>query len=724
MFRSILPLVCCSILAVAAQQTSALIDALAEVQALQSSLRTNADPVTIAVRLRTLHADTAALGLTMNPPPAGTPTRDALSAYAAEMRAALEQAERNRPGSVFQQGRIEVTVSATTPTLDEEDYRLRNLPKTADALNLIPGVSIQKIGNRNERGVYVRGFDFRQVPLYMDGIPVYVPYDGYVDLDRFLTYDVSEIQVSKGFTSPLFGPNALGGAINMISKAPNKPFNLDLGTGYASGDQVHGFANVGARFRKFWLQGGFATLQSDTFPLSGNFRLTALQPDRDRRNAWQSDSKGRVRFAWTPKEGDQYTFTYAKQTGEKGNPPYAGTDAAVRPRFWRWPQWDKESFYFIGDKKLGETGYVRARLFYDKFNNLLRAYDNANYNSQTLASSFTSPYDDDTYGTSSEAGIKLGNRHNFRGSFYFKDDTHREGNLGEPLRTFRDQSLSIGAQDTIQLTSKASVIAGFSADRLDVLNAQNLTAGVVTPFPVNTLWAFNPQMGAYYALSASSKLHATYAHKTRLPTIKDRYSYRLGQAIPNPDLRPERSDNFEIGVTQTLGSRTFVEASLFRSNVSDSTQRFFVQPNVFQLRNLGQARYQGGELGFRTMPLRFLQWTANYTYLSRRNQTQPNVIQLDTPRHKTYSMLTFRPGARVTAFADFAYEGGRWNANDSGRVQRAPSFGVFGLGATARLYREVELQTGVNNLGDRNYFLWEGYPEAGRNYFVNLRYRF
>src|SRR5262249_5580551 len=154
---------------------------------------------------------------------------------------------------------------------------------------------------------------------------VYVPYDGYVDLDRFLDYDVSEIQVAKGFTSPLYGPNAVGGAINMISKAPTSKLNIDLGTGYASGDQVHGFVNAGTRFRNWWAQGGFAWLSSDTYPLSENFLLTPLQPDRDRRNAYQTDKKGRMRLAWTPNEKDQYTFTYAKQTGEKGNPPYAGT---------------------------------------------------------------------------------------------------------------------------------------------------------------------------------------------------------------------------------------------------------------------------------------------------------------------------------------------------------------------------------------------------------------
>ena len=90
--------------------------------------------------------------------------------------------------------------------------------------------------------------------------------------------------------------------------------------------------------------------QQRTYPFSGDFPLTPLQPDRDRRNAYQKDNKSRIRLAWTPTDRDQYTFTYAKQTGEEGNPPYAGTDRAVRPRFRQWPQWDKEIFYFIGSK--------------------------------------------------------------------------------------------------------------------------------------------------------------------------------------------------------------------------------------------------------------------------------------------------------------------------------------------------------------------------------------
>lgn len=722
------------------QQGHSVIDWLTALQSIESRMRSGADDKSIEIELRALYREIAsgrpaiagAQAQDVPAIPADAMNHQALVSYAASLRESLEEVERSRPGGAFNAGRMEVVVTAnalqveTATSLDESDYRFRNLPKTADALNLVPGVTIQKIGPRNERGVYVRGFDFRQVPLYIDGIPQYVPYDGYVDLDRFLTYDVSEIQVAKGFTSPLYGPNAIGGAINMVSKAPTKKLNMDMGTGYGSGDQVNGFVNAGARFDKFWVQGVFAWLSSNTFPLSGNFTPVPLQPTRNRNNAYQTDNKGRIRVAWTPNRRDQYSFTYARQNGEKGNPPYAGTDSTVRPRYWQWPRWDKESFYFIGDKSLGENSYVRARFYYDKFNNLLYSYDNANYNTQTLGSSFISQYDDDTYGTTTEFGTKLGSRQSIKGSFYFKDDTHREANVGEPWRTFRDQSYSFGLQDTIQISSRMTAILGFSADHLDVLNAQNYIPATrtVQPFPKKNIWAYNPQAGVFYMVSESGKVHFTYARKTRLPTIKDRYSYRMGQAMPNPDLKEERSDNLEIGYTQILGTRSTVEVNLFQSNVSNSTQRFFVQPNVFQLRNLGEARYLGGEFAFRSSLTRNLQFTTNYTYLSRRNQTMPNVIMLDTPRHKSYSMLSYRWLDRVTTFLDLTYEGGRWNSNDAGRVLRAPSFAGVGLGGTARVWRATELQAGINNLLDRNYFYVQGYPEAGRTSYVNLRFRF
>ena len=75
----------------------------------------------------------------------------------------------------------------------------------AQALSVVPGVVLQKSGSRNEEQVKVRGFDSRQVPVYFDGVPIYVPYDGNLDLARILTNNLGAVEVSKGYSSLLQG---------------------------------------------------------------------------------------------------------------------------------------------------------------------------------------------------------------------------------------------------------------------------------------------------------------------------------------------------------------------------------------------------------------------------------------------------------------------------------------------------------------------------------------
>ncbi len=65
----------------------------------------------------------------------------------------------------------------------------------------------------------MRGFDRFRVPLYMDGVRIYLPADNRLDFNRFLTADLSEVQVQKGYVSVLNGPGGLGGAINLVSAA-------------------------------------------------------------------------------------------------------------------------------------------------------------------------------------------------------------------------------------------------------------------------------------------------------------------------------------------------------------------------------------------------------------------------------------------------------------------------------------------------------------------------
>lgn len=715
-------------------QSQTWLDWLTRLQFLEASARAadGAAPE-IQGRLEALAAEMRAW-LGSNPavdvPAPAADSSASLSDRIRDLQGTVRAIARQSPDNPFNLGRVEVHVTAELPQtltaeiVGQEEMRKRNIQSVPEALNLVPGVSLQRIGPRNETGVFVRGFDVRQVPVYIDGIPVYVPYDGYVDLDRFTTFDLAEVQVSKGFTSPLYGPNAIGGAINLVTKAPTEPLHLDFGFGYGSGRETNGYANVGARFDRFWLQGGASILDSDFVPLSGNFALNRLQPTEQRLNSHRQDFKGNFKVAWTPRSSDQYVFSYLNQRGEKGNPPYAGLDPAVAVRYWQWPQWDKEGFYFSANKGLGETSYMRARLYYDKFDNYLRSFDDATYSSQTRPYAFNSPYDDDTYGAVLELGTGALPAQTLKGSFYYKDDTHREGNIGEPERSFRDQSLSWGVEDTVRINDRASAVLGFSADYLTVRNAQDLRNGQVAPFPTNSVWAFNPQAAVFYSVSNSGRFHASLARKTRLPTIKDRYSYRMGRAIPNPDLARELSNNYEVGYSHIFGAATTVNVALFRSDITDSVQAVFVQSNLFQLRNVGQAVHRGAEFSLRSQLASTLDFIANYTYLDRKNESAPSVIPVDTPRHKTYGALTWSPFRRLQLLGDLRYEAGRYGNNPAGTIFPAPQYADLGVHGSLDFGQGVQMQVGATNLLDRNYFLIEGYPEPGRAGYVNLRYRF
>ena len=103
----------------------------------------------------------------------------------------------------FELGQITITGRRTRSsdagehTVTAEDIRRGNSQNIAQALEPLPGVNIDFSGGRNETGLRVRGYDARQVPLFLDGIPQYVPYDGYVDFARFLTPGLSSIRVAK-----------------------------------------------------------------------------------------------------------------------------------------------------------------------------------------------------------------------------------------------------------------------------------------------------------------------------------------------------------------------------------------------------------------------------------------------------------------------------------------------------------------------------------------------
>lgn len=668
----------------------------------------------------------------LNPYPARS-RRKILAALVANLLASgLSQAA----DPVFELGTIQVTAKKpqvgevgeeqVASVVSREEMKTFNRNNVADAVNLLSGVTVSN-NSRNEKIIYLRGYDVRQAPLFIDGIPVYVPYDGYVDFNRFTTADLSAIQVVKGFSSVAYGPNALGGAINLISRKPRAALEGDFNIGFGSGNERHTSANVGTNQGMWYFQAGVSYSDADYFRMSSDYKPTSTENGGRRENAYYQDSKVSFKFGLTPNSTDEYAISYIKQDGEKGQPPSTDPTAA---RYWKWPYWNKESLYFVSKTALTQHEAMKVRLYVDKFENEVDTYTNSSYSVLKTSGSGSvstgqSIYNDKTQGGSLEFETTRIPLNTLRLIGHYKQDKHEETDATSLLNTsYQDTLASLSAEDNIQLGEKWLLSLGFAHHELRPDNV--FSRGNAYSLPAKQT-ANNGQAGLFYDLTPNTRFYATVAQKTRLPTLKDRYSARLNTYIENPGLQAEQSVNYEIGYQGSPWQGAKAEAAIFYSDIDDKIQTVYKTGTSSctasarcQMQNVGQVHSSGFELGLRSPVTSWLDLGGNFTYLDMENVSSPNTKLTDVPREKATFYALIRPFGQLEIVPFIESESARWASN----TVRVGAHTTLNLKAAYKPMKGLTLEAGVNNLTDQNYALADGFPNPGRMWFSNLNYQF
>ncbi|MDD1620826.1 MAG: TonB-dependent receptor, partial [Methylococcaceae bacterium] len=486
--------------------------------------------------------------------------------------------------------------------------------------------------------------------------------------------------------------------------------------------------NFGTNQGSWYLQGGASYLDRQFWRLSEDFKPTTTENGGIRENSGNTDYKGNIKLGLTPNDSDEYAITYSNQSGRKDTPPYTGNDPSNSARYWRWPYWDKESVYFLSRTQFGDVHTLKLRAYHDTFRNSLKSYDDAYYNSIKERYAFDSHYDDYTFG----GGLEYGNtwlKHNeLKLAFSYKQDVHREvGNKGQPQQRFADELFSYAIENSYTPIDTLKFVVGASYEQQRQLQAQNLIDNQLVSFPLSgTKDAYNIQGSAFYRIVDDLQLHASLARKTRFPTIKDRFSYRLGTAVANPTLRPETALNYELGLDNKAFGFMDYGANLFFSQIDDTIESVTLPDNTScngglsctQMQNIGQQENLGIEL-FATAQIND-QWRAhaNYTWLDRNNISSPGIYPLDTPKHKVFTYLEYQPIQYLRLLASAEYNDKRYSNTTGTRV--AKDFVIGNLKATFIAHKQLNAEFGVNNVADQNFAYEEGFPEPGRNYFANL----
>ena len=647
----------------------------------------------------------------------------------------------------------QIIVSAPAPegieigseTLTAEAIYAFNRQTLDDAVNMMPGVSASNSGgSRNERLIFVRGFDRFQVPLSIDGIRVYLPYDNRLDYGRFLTPDLAQIQVAKGYASVLDGPGALGGAINLVTSKPTEAFegelqstlNLDRGVDYAG---YSAYGRVGTAHERWYAQASFARQFQDHWDLAGGFVPTATQASGERGLSRTEDWRLNLKAGFTPNATDEYSLSFTRQEGSK-NAPFHVTSPQAQS--WAWPYWNLDSIYFLSNTAVNDTLTLKTRIFRNTFENLLRGFDDRSQTTQTLPAGrvFNSYYEEESYGGSAQLDYVTG-ANSFGLAFHYRRDEHIEYSqifptaFIEPPQKSVEDTFSLAIEDTVQLSPVFSLTAGASYDWRDLIQSDEFVVnaarngGTPLSYPLIGANAWNAQGRLSWQPDDASEAHLSLSSRTRFPTLAERFSSRFGGATSNPDLKAERATNLELGGSRDVG--TFrIEGAAFYSWLDDAIVAFpfiFNNTAVSQSRNVGKGEYYGLELAATAQVSTGLSVGANYTWTNR-DFTDPTIPAFEptgVPKHKAFAWAEWAPTGRLTIIPSLEIASDRWTVSPTGTTYyRTGSYVQGSLRADYEVLDGVVVGAGVRNAFDDNYTLTDGFPEPGRSFFLSARSRF
>lgn len=629
----------------------------------------------------------------------------------------------------------------TVTRVDAADIRKNNAWSLDEALNRVPGVTSGQGANwRNEREVMVRGFDRYQVPLSIDGIRVYAPYDNRLDHGRFMAPDLAGIEVQKGYVSVLNGPGAMGGAINLVTRKPVKPWEGEARIGVEIGNTGDvaaktALVSIGTKQEHFYAQASFSQRDRDGFYLSKDFVPVnpALQDHGLRNGSWSNDKRYNVKFGYTPNATDEYAISYTRQTGTKSGLYSTVSQSGQNAD---WPVWDVSSLAFYSNTEFQNGLKLKTRLYHNEFDNVLTFYARGANNLPWLPGAQVdnnSVYDDYSQGGSVELSGALGEGRELAAAFHFRRDNHRNHEVTNPYTNPQanqvvrrsDETLSAALEYRHQVNERLRLVAGLSYERSSVRIAERVVNGQLEAWPNGSTDAVNWQIAGYWTAPAGGEFHASLSDRTRFPSLWERYSTRMGRGIENPELGPERALNLELGYKGDLGP-VAIETAVFHSRIKDMILTVpTLQTNgtyLNQNRNVGTGRASGFEISASSQISDRLALGGNYTLLHRKVKDPQNTgaRPLNTPQHSAGLWLDWQAMDNLTISPMVELASARWvDGGTSNPFARISGYGLAHVNVDWQVNDTTSVAFGVRNILDRNYEVSAGYPAAGRSFYLN-----
>ena len=620
-----------------------------------------------------------------------------------------------------------------------------------DVFRYVPGVDHEAAGNRfGTEGINIRGIGGNRVAIIVDGVPLsdHFSVGSFSNATRdFIDAGLIEtIEVLHGPASALYGSSAIGGVVAV--KTPD-PVDL-MGSGRNGGDLLVTWRDLDDSFqsqvlfglgdRSLGLTAGVSwrnghevdsAAAADSLDRRDSDRRTALLKlvaDDRRGNTWRAGyihqdahtlsdlnsmlGSGRYRSTTALEGDDRYQMDLLNVAYEFGSPG-GWVDSGVARGYFEVAD--------IEQNTLDERGNASTPVSIDRFfafNQEIRGLELNLWK--------------DLAGARLSHRLGIGVDYRERRTEEFRDglstnmETGEQTNvlLGEvfPLRDFPiSTTKEIGAylEDTMSF-GDWTVIAALRVDRFELSPSQDPMYLEDYPFAELVSLAesdLSPKLGVIYKMTPGMDFYLQYSHGFRAPPYADA---NIGldlplfnvRAVPNPDLKSESSDGFDLGL-RWQGLNSSARLSVFHTRYADfieSKVRLGIDPVsgrvLFQSQNLDETRIEGIEAGWsvRRGALGF-DGSAYYARGVDRgtgeslNSVGPGQMVLGLSWVSQSESREFRLKSTLTD---------SWSSRDetSGELFKPSGNAVFDLFLTQKLGAHTILRAGLHNLTDRTYWNW------------------
>jgi vitamin B12 transporter len=588
----------------------------------------------------------------------------------------------------------ELQVASSISVVTADDIAARLTQTLPDMLKQIPGLNVvQSGGPGGQTSVFMRGTNSNHTKVLVDGIDVSDPSNsgGAFDFGQFLTQDIEKVEILRGPQSGLYGSDAIGGVINVLTKSGSGPAQFNAAIEAGSFETFNQSGAVSGSLDQFHYAANVAHFHSGKTPVTP---LDLLAPGEQRIDDYDDNLTASTKLGFDVTENfdlglvARYTDSHLRLTGENfDNFPDDVPDSAQSAN------------------NTLQT-YTRATAHLKSFDGALE---------ETLGAAYSSIRSSD-FSPEAPRSDAFGERVKFDWQGNIRLATNEKLVLGAEHQ--RDEiTAPISASTTID-SGYAELQSGFGERLFDTISVRydenDRFGGKVT-------YRFAP---AYLIKETGTKFKASVGTGFKAPTLNQLFqSFPDFDFFANPNLKPESSLGWDAGFEQALAADTIRFGITYFHNsirdlIADSTD------GTTEV-NVGRAVTQGVESFFVYQPIPTLAFRLDYTYTQATDEIAHQEL-LRRPKHKGSLNAAWQATSRLSLNATLLALSSWVDGNRDFSIPRldAPAYTTVDLAAGYDVTNHLTVYGRISNLLDRHYQNPVGFLQPSVGAFAGVKTKF